>query len=82
MRYRITLEEQVHNYEAVIFRELAETEIKSPTITHRKLDSISQAYTTVLDEMRNQSAFKIIRIAESPENESVTQVRISEENTP
>jgi hypothetical protein len=68
MRYRITLAKSLDElYEIVIFRDFKEQEAgKDQTITMRKLFSITQAYNTVKEELRAQSAFYIKRIEEVP----------------
>ena len=68
MRYRIVLNETVHNYEAIIFRELQEQDVsRGLTITQKKLFALSEAYNKVHEEMKGSGAFTITQIAEAPE---------------
>jgi hypothetical protein len=70
MRYRIILQ-NVQRYEAVILREIDEPEIpKDTNITEGKLISIANAYAAILEEMKGNPYFTIVRIEEAPKDSS------------
>ncbi|HEV2137298.1 MAG TPA: hypothetical protein VGR53_00480 [Nitrososphaerales archaeon] len=67
MRYRITLDNTIHDYEAVIFRDFKEQEGgKGQNITMKKLANISAVSNALEEEMRGQSAFTVKRVEEVP----------------
>ncbi|MGA1974848.1 MAG: hypothetical protein ABSG92_04365 [Conexivisphaerales archaeon] len=68
MRYRITLQ-NVRKYEAVIFREFDEPELPNDTtVTERKLISIANAHSAILEEMKGNPYFDVVRIEEAPKD--------------
>lgn len=73
LRYRITLQ-NVRKYEAVIFREFDEPELPNDTtVTERKLISIANAHSAILDEMKGNPYFIVVRIEEAPKDSSERQ---------
>jgi hypothetical protein len=66
MRYRITLHD-AQKYEAVIFRDIDEPEFPTgATVTERKLISIANVRAEILEEMKENPSFSIVRIEEAP----------------
>lgn len=67
MRYRVTFDNN-NGYEAVIFREFDQAAgAKAQSKAMRSLESISNIYLKLGEEIRGQSAFTVKRIEEVPE---------------
>ena len=67
MRYRITFQNLNYGYEVVIFKEVKEEEVQRGTSSiRRKLVSVSNAYAAILEEMKEEHYFKLIRFEEAP----------------
>jgi hypothetical protein len=66
MRYRIVLQ-NLRKYEAVIYRDFDEPEVpKDTSITEKKMISIANAHSQLLEEMKENPYFSVVRIEEAP----------------
>jgi hypothetical protein len=66
MRYRIVLQ-NAQKHEAVILRDIDDPEFpEGMTVTKRKLVSIEKVRAEILEEMKGNPTFDIIRIEEYP----------------